>query len=492
MYKPINPKSESADKKPKKWPDRLGRTQNQSFDCEGFYVITYEGGNGLQHFLLALIIAGVLLACMFPVWPMWAKVGIWYLSVIFLSLYFGLLILRMVIYTAFWVVGFDFWIFPNINDEYCGFLDSFQPVYSWEKRKDDALMLLVRFGSDPIDQTPQLEGVRGFGLMTELTSVADFYIGNGVVEQMKDMPPEYPVTVGKMFEEKVKEEMYGVYAWNAVTCQDSGSRDRWERAKPHVGGILGLSPEKMEKVLVRMVSRWCNMFIKQKIQENGGKLSEDDASTLTDWVPMFFGIDKQVTKDMVQSANKGLLVSKAMRLLNSPSVTQEDIQQLRDEVENWDLRLEKDLELSRPQLRSLFRVEVTAVLEDRDLSTGQKQDSVDGSREAFGLAPDEALEELRDLLKARARGCLANAVGDFMQGNENQAVTEVRRLELLAAFAAQAEGLELDEDWEVAPSMRQKLLQAYMGSALAKKESDAEVDVGLLQQTLGVAVTQST
>ena len=33
------------------------------------------------------------------------------------------------------------------SDRYCGFLDSFQPVYSWEKRKDDALMLLVRFAS---------------------------------------------------------------------------------------------------------------------------------------------------------------------------------------------------------------------------------------------------------------------------------------------------------------------------------------------------------
>lgn len=150
MYKPLNPtaKSESgSEKKPKKWPDRLGRSQSQAFDCDGFYVITYEAGGGLQHFLLALIIAAVLLACMFPVWPMWAKVGIWYLSVIFLSLYFGLLILRMIIFTMFWIVGFDFWIFPNLNDEYCGFLDSFQPLYSWEKRKDDALMLLVRFGS---------------------------------------------------------------------------------------------------------------------------------------------------------------------------------------------------------------------------------------------------------------------------------------------------------------------------------------------------------
>mmetsp|Transcript_95419 Transcript_95419/g.239143 ORF Transcript_95419/g.239143 Transcript_95419/m.239143 type:complete len:356 (-) Transcript_95419:88-1155(-) len=150
MYKPINPtKPESgSEKKPaKKWPDRLARTPQQKFDCEGFYVITYEGDSGMQHFLLALIIGGVLLACMFPVWPMWAKVGIWYLSVIFLSLYFGVLILRMIIFTLFWIVGFDFWIFPNLNDEYCGFLDSFQPFYSWEKRKDDALMLLVRLGS---------------------------------------------------------------------------------------------------------------------------------------------------------------------------------------------------------------------------------------------------------------------------------------------------------------------------------------------------------
>merc|ERR1711904_279906 len=92
-------------------------------------------------------IAGVLVAVMFPVWPMWAKIGIWYLSVIFLSIYFGLLILRTVIYTMFWIVGYDFWIFPNLNDEYCGFLDSFVPVYTWDKRADDVLMLFVRFGS---------------------------------------------------------------------------------------------------------------------------------------------------------------------------------------------------------------------------------------------------------------------------------------------------------------------------------------------------------
>jgi len=150
-YKAVhNPMNKTKDDKPKKWPDRLSRDprgNSMQFDPELYYVIEYQGDRGWQHFLLACIIAGVLLVCMWPVWPLWAKIGIWYLSVIFLTLYFGILIGRLIVYTLFWVVGFDFWIFPNINDDYCGIVDSFKPLYSWEKRKDDPLMLFVRFGS---------------------------------------------------------------------------------------------------------------------------------------------------------------------------------------------------------------------------------------------------------------------------------------------------------------------------------------------------------
>jgi len=139
--------SSSTGKEKKNRPDKLVPSQSKVFDKDAYYVIEYEGDSSWQHFLLACIIVGVLLVCMWPVWPIWAKIGIWYLSVIFLSLYFGVLILRAVVYTLFWVVGFDFWIFPNLNDEYAGVWESFKPFYSWEKRQDDLIMLLVRFGS---------------------------------------------------------------------------------------------------------------------------------------------------------------------------------------------------------------------------------------------------------------------------------------------------------------------------------------------------------
>jgi len=339
-----------------------------------------------------------------------------------------------------------------------------------------------------IKDSPQLEGVRGFKLMEELSSVAEFYSQNKVLKEGADEKSDddeawaavYPVQVGKWVEDKTKEEMFGIYSWNAVTCQDAVSREKWTKNKTTVGGVLGLSPKVQEKVLVRMVSRWCNMFIKNKIQEQG-ELSKDDISTLTDWVPMFFGIDKEVTKDMVQATNKGILQSKVLKILNKPSVTPEDLNELRKEVSAWDLEIAKDLELSKPQLRSLFKVEVSSILEDPDLNDEQKVDGIEASREAFGLGEKEAMDEMHDLIKTRCRACLVNALGDLMQDNQEAAVDQMQRLELLAAFGVSA-GMELNQEWEVSPSMRQKLVKTYASSASGGKTPD----IKLLERVLNL------
>lgn len=326
-----------------------------------------------------------------------------------------------------------------------------------------------------IKDSPPLEGVRGFKLMEELSKVADFYTRNKVLKEDAPEPIDdddeawaeaYPVQVGKWIEDKNKEEMFGIFAWNAITCQDTTSRERWTNAKPTVGGILGLSPKVQKKVVVRMVSRWCNMFIKSKVQEQG-ELKKDDVQMLTEWAPMFFGIDKEVLQDLVKVANKSLLQNKVLKLLNKPSVSPEDLNTLRAEVSEWDLEVATDLELSRPQLRSLFKVEISAVLEDDDLSDEQKVDGIDASREAFGLAEKEAKDEMHDLIRSRCRASLVNASGDLLQENPGAAVDQMRRLETLAAFGLSA-GVEFQDDWEVAPAMRRKLLQTYLSGCKGK------------------------
>lgn len=144
--------------------------------------------------------------------------------------------------------------------------------------------------------------------------------------------------------------------------------------------------------------------------------------------------------------------------------------------------MEKDFELTKPNLRSLFRVEITASLEDPELSDDDKREAIEDAREAFGLEYQDALDELTDLLRSRCKGCLVNSVGDLMQGETSRAVKEMQRLELLSAFALVADGVDLNQDWEVAPAMRRKLVDNYASSAVAGKQAN----VALLEKVLGL------
>merc|ERR1711972_1021569 len=102
--------------------------------------------------------------------------------------------------------------------------------------------------------------------------------------------------------------------------------------------------------------------------------------------------------------------------------------------------------MGKPQLHSLFQVEVTAVLADASLSLEQKQEAVVASTINFGLGEEEAEEGLRQPLNQRCKGFLVNAVGDLLQGNEGHAVLQMQKFEQFAAFAANTAGMALHSD----------------------------------------------
>lgn len=138
---------EDPAKKPKRWPERVQRVEPKdamSYDEAFFYVIQYEGNTTLQHMMLGVVILMVLAGCMFPAWPLWAKFGMWYLASGLLGLLLFITVFRVIVAIVFWVVGFDFWIFPNFFDEYAGILDSFLPFYTFDRREDQFKELCVR------------------------------------------------------------------------------------------------------------------------------------------------------------------------------------------------------------------------------------------------------------------------------------------------------------------------------------------------------------
>ena len=143
------PASSSEEEKKKKpsWPERIARAADQEYDPRGFYMVVYENENQYKHLMLGAVIIFVLFLCMFPAWPMYLKVAGVHVVTSLATALIILSVVRLIFFVIVWCFGADFWIFPNMNDEYLGIVDSFKPAYSFEWRNDTKLMMGIRLAS---------------------------------------------------------------------------------------------------------------------------------------------------------------------------------------------------------------------------------------------------------------------------------------------------------------------------------------------------------
>ena len=119
----------------KEAPRPLQVNQMQTFEADMYYAWFYEGNQLFMKLaglgMIALLLAGV----MFPLWPMFLRRAVYYLSLGVLGL-FGLLMVIAVIRLIFWVISIvvvppGIWIFPNLFAD-VGIIESFIPLWAWD------------------------------------------------------------------------------------------------------------------------------------------------------------------------------------------------------------------------------------------------------------------------------------------------------------------------------------------------------------------------
>ncbi|CAH0492244.1 unnamed protein product [Peronospora farinosa] len=108
----------------------LKPTPDQDFSPDGYYTWMYEGSKTLRNIMTALLIIGFLIITCFPIWPQWAKVALWYMSVTFLIFVAIFVVVRLFIFFMLWMIGYEYWLLPNIFDDNLSVADSFVPLYS--------------------------------------------------------------------------------------------------------------------------------------------------------------------------------------------------------------------------------------------------------------------------------------------------------------------------------------------------------------------------
>lgn len=121
-----------------KSPKVLQITPVQKFSTDGYYAWFYEGSQWLTYVGGLVLVACMLAAVMFPLWPPFMRLGVWYLSMLvlaFLAALFALAIVRLIIYiiTVFTIPP-GLWIFPQLFAD-VGFFESFVPLYEWDYPK---------------------------------------------------------------------------------------------------------------------------------------------------------------------------------------------------------------------------------------------------------------------------------------------------------------------------------------------------------------------
>jgi translocation protein SEC62 len=109
-----------------------------------FYLLNIERSNSKLYFYLITVVIGVLMYCLFPVWPFEVKMAVWWVSYILLMFLLGLNIVRYVLFVTLYIFGIDFWLFPELYDDKKGVLDSFKPLYTYNKREETLITILVR------------------------------------------------------------------------------------------------------------------------------------------------------------------------------------------------------------------------------------------------------------------------------------------------------------------------------------------------------------
>lgn len=123
-----------ANMKPKAGVPCLQINPNQQFEDDMYICWFYSPVSAKTYLYAGLALVAIFAIVLFPLWPLFMRKGVWYLSMAFLGLiaaFFGIAIVRLILFCiSFVLLKPGIWIFPNLFED-VGVIESFIPLWAW-------------------------------------------------------------------------------------------------------------------------------------------------------------------------------------------------------------------------------------------------------------------------------------------------------------------------------------------------------------------------
>jgi len=120
------------------WTVRI--EQHQEANDDNYYIWLYEGSQWKQKLYAAGALVLVIAVVLFPLWPLFLRQGVWYLSMGMLGLiglFFAMAIVRLILFIiTMFAAPPGLWLYPNLFED-VGFFDSFRPMWAWQETPED-------------------------------------------------------------------------------------------------------------------------------------------------------------------------------------------------------------------------------------------------------------------------------------------------------------------------------------------------------------------
>lgn len=183
-------------KEVKGWkPDRqkptLRPTGKATIEPDQYYAWVYQKPNPYMVLYGFLTVAAIFTVVLFPLWPRFMRVGVWYLSMGclgFLGLFFAMAIVRLIIFiVTYLALPQAFWLYPNLFED-CGFFESFQPLYAWSEDSTKQKKKKKKSQSPPkVEELTESEAIKESGKATGVDDAGGARKRTVTLEEVEDM-----------------------------------------------------------------------------------------------------------------------------------------------------------------------------------------------------------------------------------------------------------------------------------------------------------------
>jgi len=221
--------------------------------------------------------------------------------------------------------------------------------------------------------------------------------------------------------EKDLENLYRNYLANSFMCEDKAQAARYEKQKAAFGGILGLSPNEMERIGGSIGGIVYDNYVKQ-VTQTKSKLDQQDMMFLAN-IKTKLGMSDKDCEVLLLEGQRKLARNQIQTIM---ALTGENkakaIRAFREECTANGVDIVGDLNIEQPRVDMMMKMDVEYAINNGDT------DAMEDIQEGYALTQEGFQELLTGMVLAKVGKYITSIQADIREGKEANALFYIRQL----------------------------------------------------------------